>query len=302
VIGKDEYTKPLSNIKWSHLDKEGIPGLVGKASFIWPDDKHVYCQYGTNYAEIAKHGLPAENFQEEFDKIYTCGYYPVWMDGYEVNGKTYYNLIFRPSSGVAWVARNAMDGNKYQDEYDKWDKEGYKLLFVDSYLSNGQVRYNAVWKKDNRIIMAYHGQTLAYHNGNFKKNMDAGWVPVNVSTLAAGNATYVTALWEKKNTGGFYHHPAMTLQEYKTFFAEYSDKQKFRLVYLNAFVQNGKPLLSGIWYKTAPGFNTWWAKHHLTGSGYQTEFNNYTGQGYLTRAVTGYEDGNTAHYEGIWSK
>src|SRR5262245_612890 len=302
VIGKQNYAKPITNVNWSRLDNEGIPGLVGKASFIWPSEKHLYCSYPTNGGEIAKHGVPEASFQAEFDKIWTCGYYPVWMDGYDVNGDVFFNLIFRPSAGVNWVARHNMDGDTYQSEFNKWTAAGYKLLFVDSYLKGSKVLYAAVWKKDARTIMAYHGIPLSVHEANFKNNAQAGWVPVNVSPVSVGGQIYVTALWEKKNTGGFYLRPAMTLQQYKDAFKQYTDKEGFRLTYINGYVRNGEPMLSAIWQRNAPNYSSWWAKHYLTAGGYQNEFNTYTSQGYSTRCVTGYESGNGHRFEGVWAK
>ncbi|MEQ1675968.1 MAG: peptidoglycan DD-metalloendopeptidase family protein [Chitinophagaceae bacterium] len=302
VIGKDNYPSPFSNVAWSSLDKEGITGLQGKSSFIYPGN-HPYCAYPTNWGEVCKFGISNDNFQSEFDKIWTCGYYPIWVDGYDAGGKTYFNVIVRPSAGVQWVARHNMDGTAYQTEYNKWDNEGYRLLFVDSYKRNGAVNYTAVWVKDGKPKpLAYHGQTLAYHEANFKANSDKGWVPVNVAVLSVGNETYVTAIWEKKNTGGFYARPAMTLQQYKDYFKDYSDKQKLKLVYLNAYTKNGVPMLSGIWYKTVANYGTWWAKHHLNTPQLQTEYNTQLGNGLLSRAITGYEDGGVQHFEGIWSK
>jgi len=302
VIGKEHYTKPMTNVNWGRLDNEGIPGLQGKASYIWPSDTHRYCSYPTHWGEVAKHGVPEGSFQTELDKIWTCGYYPVWVDGYDVNGKTYFNMIFRPSGGVQWVARHNMDGGAYQNEFNKWNDAGYRLLFVDSYLKDNKIRYAAVWRKDNRVIMAYHGMPLSQHEANFKKNADAGWVPVNVSPVSVAGQVYVTALWEKKNTGGFYLRPGMTLQEYKDTFKQYTDKEGFKLVYINGYVWNGKPMLSAIWYKNTPNYSSWSAKHYLTDSGYQNEYKTSTSQGHLTRAVTGYEAGNTHRFEGVWSK
>lgn len=301
VIGKEHYKTPKSNINWSKLNTQGIPGKKSKACFVAME--HPYCEYPTNWGEVAKHGVSNANYQAEFDKIWTCGYYPVWVDGFDVNGKTYFNAIFRPSKNVAWVARHNMDGKKYQTEFDKWVKAGYRLININSYLLSGKLRYAAVWKKDSSIKwMAYHGQPLAWHEANFEKHHKAGWVPANVSCVHIGSKTYVSALWEKKKTGGFYLRPDMTLQGFKDAFMDYTDKKKFKLVYLDAYVKGGKPRLSGIWYKNAPDYNSWWEKHHLSGSQYQTEYSSMLSKGYLTRCVVGYEDGNKAHYEGIWSK
>ncbi len=302
VIGRDNYTSPFSNVGWSALNKEGITGLQGKSSFIFPGD-HPYCAYPTNWGEVCKFGLSSDDFQKEFDKMWTCGYYPIWVDGYDVNGKTYFNVIVRPSAGVQWVARHNMDGTSYQNEFNKWDQAGYRLIFVDSYKRNGNVNYTAVWVKDGKAKpVAYHGKTLAWHEANFKSNSDKGYVPVNVAVLSIGNENYVTAIWEKKNTGGFYARPAMTLKQYNDYFKDYSDKQKFKLVYLNAYVKNGVPMLSGIWYKNIDNYGTWWAKHHLNTAQCQTEYTTQLNNGFLTRVITGYEDGGVHQFEGIWSK
>ncbi|MDN3725099.1 peptidoglycan DD-metalloendopeptidase family protein [Aequorivita sp. SDUM287046] len=301
TIGKEHYKTPKSNINWSKLNNQGIPGKKSKASYVSMD--HPYCEYPTHWGEVAKHGISNANYQSEFDKIWTCGYYPIWVDGFDVNGETYFNVIFRPSKNVAWVARHNMDGKKYQTEFDKWVEAGYRLININSYLLKGKLRYAAVWKKDNAVKwMAYHGQSLTWHEANFEKHHKAGWVPANVSCVSIGSKTYVTALWEKKNTGGFYLRPDMTLQSFKDAFKDYTETKKFKLVYLDAYVKAGKPRLSGIWYKNAPDYNAWWEKHHLSGAQYQTEYTDMLSKGYYTRCVVGYEDGNKARYEGIWSK
>ena len=301
VIGTDHYRTPRSNVHWSKLQNQGIPGVEGKNCFVAME--HPYCEYKKNGVEIGRHGISEADYQTEFDKIWTCGYYPVWVNGFDVNGKTYFNAVFRPSKNIDWVARHHMDGKKYQTEFDTWVKAGYRLININSYLLNGKLKYAAVWKKDNSVQwMAYHGQSLSWHEANFEKNLKAGWVPTNVSCVNMGSKTYVTALWEKKNTGGFYLRPDMDLQAFKDAFKDYTDTKKFKLVYLDAYVKGGKPRLSGIWYKNAPDYNSWWEKHHLSSSQYQREYTNMFSKGYLTRCVVGYEEGRNAKYEGIWSK
>lgn len=303
VIGMEHYPKPKSNVNWSKLNKQGIPGLKSKACFIYPSDTHPYCEYPTNWGEVCRFGVPENIYQQEFDKAWTCGYYPIWVDGYDVGGKTYFNVIFRPSTNVSWVARHNMDGTSYQSEFNKWEKAKYRLININSYLLKGKIRYAAVWKYDNSVKwFAYHGRTLAWHENNFEKHWKAGWVPANVSCVYSGGNTYVTALWEKKNTGGFYLRPSMSLQEFVNAFKQYTNKEKFKLVYLDAYVKNGSPRLSGIWYKNAPNYNSWWEKYHLSANQFQTEYNSMLNNGYLTRCIAGYNDGGTARFEGIWSK
>jgi hypothetical protein len=302
VIGQSHYQKPGSNVKWSKLDKLGIPGLKDTACFISPDEVHPYCAYPTNWGEVCRFKVPAGSYQKEFDKIWTCGYYPVWVDGFNIGSKTYFNVIFRPAKNVQWVARHNMDGAKYQEEFNKWDKAGYRLININSYLMSGKLRYAAVWVKGGAKGLAYHGRTLAWHESNFEKHWKAGWVPINITCVYTSKNTYVTALWEKKKTGGFYAIPNMTLQAFKDAFDKYTNKEKFKLVYLDAYMKNGKPLLSGIWYKNAPDYNSWWEKFFLTDAEFQAHYTSFLKQGYLTRCIAGYHSGSVARYEGIWSK
>lgn len=302
VIGQANYPKPNSNINWSGLNKQGIPGLKSKACFIHPSDSHPYCAYPTNWGEVCRFGVIDSKYQEEFDKVWPCGYYPIWVDGYDVGNNTYFNVIFRPSKNIPWVARHHMGGAKYQTEFDKWGKAGYRLININSYLVKGKVRYAAVWRKNKGAAwFAYHGRSLSWHESNFKKYTKDGWVPKNVSCVSVGGKIYVTALWEKKNTGGFYLRPVMTLQQFKDAFNQYTNKEKFKLVYLDGYVHGSKPRLSGIWYKNAPNYNSWWEKYHLTGSQFQAEYNSMLNNGCLTRCIAGYNDGG-ARFEGIWSK
>lgn len=303
VIGQKNYLTPKSNINWAKLNENGIPGLKDKACFIFPSERHPYCEYPSIWGEVCRFGIPEKNYQEEFDKIWTCGYYPVWVDAFDVKGITYFNVIFRPSKNIEWVARHNMDGIKFQKEFDKWVKEEYRLINLNSYLLKGKEKYAAVWIKDKSINwFAYHGKTLSWHENNFKKYSKDGWVPVNVSCLHKGNKTFVSALWEKKNTGGFYLRPEMKLEEFINAFKQYTDKEKFKLVYLDGYIKNGKPRLSGIWHKNAADYNSWWEKHNKTTNQFQTEYNSMLKNGYLTRCIAGYSHKGESFFEGIWSK
>ncbi|MCH5599619.1 hypothetical protein [Niabella ginsengisoli] len=94
----------------------------------------------------------------------------------------------------------------------------------------------------------------------------------------------------------------MTLSEFVAAFDQYTNKEKFKLVYLDAYIRGGKPVLSGIWYKTAPNFNSWYEKYNKTAAQFQAEYNAMLKNGFLTRCIAGYSQGGSARFEGIWSK
>lgn len=301
VIGTSEYPKPDSNINWSKLNGLGIPGQKSKSCYI--STKHPYCEYPTNWGEVCRFGVPLESYQKVFDGIWTCGYYPIWVDGYEVNGRTYFNVIFRQSKNLSWAARHHMTGTGYQKEYDKFKDAGYRLVHVNSYMSAGQIKYAAIWvHSKGNIGLAYHGRPLKWHEDNFQTHIGQGLVPVNVSCVKSGNTTYVTALWEKIKTGGFYLRPVMSLNDFKVAFDDYTNKKKFKLVYLDAYLVGNQPMLSGIWYKNVDNYNVWYEKYNLSSTEFQNEYTHFLNKGYLTRVIAGYEQNDQARFEGVWSK
>ncbi|MBK6504454.1 MAG: hypothetical protein IPG02_02005 [Ignavibacteria bacterium] len=122
---------------------------------------------------------------------------------------------------------------------------------------NGKVRYAAIWTNQHSVDwFAYHAIPLSEHEKNFEKYANEGWVPVNVSCTLSGGKILVSAIWEKKDVGGFYLKPVMTLKQYKEAFKAFTDKEKFKLIYLDAYTIAGIPMLSGIWYKNAPGYSS----------------------------------------------
>ncbi|MEO8111729.1 MAG: peptidoglycan DD-metalloendopeptidase family protein, partial [Ginsengibacter sp.] len=93
IIAQNNLNEPDPNAKWVKLNKTGLPYVDKGGCFIWPGDKPTW--YPGGWGEIGRHGIPEKDYQEEFNKIWSSGYYPVWVDGYDVNGKTYFNAIFR---------------------------------------------------------------------------------------------------------------------------------------------------------------------------------------------------------------
>ncbi len=300
VIGTKRYTEPSSNVNWSALKKQGIPGFAGSKSLIYPSTKHPYCSYSKNLKQIGRHGIPEKKYQSVVDKIWTCGFYPYWIDAYDVNGKTYFNVIFRLSTAAKWATKHGMSRSSYQKQFDKFKKAGYRLTLVDSYISNGKVRYTAIWiKSPGFAIYAYHDAPSNWHGDKFKELTAKGWVPINVSCVSTSGKRKITALYEKKNVGGFKLKSLMTLAQYQNLFDKYK-AAGYELVYVNGYTHNAQPRLSGIWHKNPP-FNAYSAKHNLTSAAYQNEYKKKKAKGWLTRCITGYENGGS-RFASLWTK
>lgn len=256
--------------------------------------------YLANRDEFARHGVTASEFQFTFSRITHSGYRPVWIDGYEVNGTNYFNAIFRPTDGVASVIKWGLNADQYQDEFDLRVGQGYRPLQVESYPDGNSIRYAVIFvKQAGPNWTAYHGRTVGEHQSLFNSLKSQGYVPRNISVVSVGGQLHFTALYDKTPVTGFVAWSTLTPNEYQAQFNANTQVGR-QLVYLNAYNHAGGVRFSAIWQ--APVAGAYAARHDLSGAQYQNEWEKWTGLGYLTRLVTGYEDDNTAKFAGLWRK
>jgi murein DD-endopeptidase MepM/ murein hydrolase activator NlpD len=254
--------------------------------------------YTPGLSEVAKHHVSDSSYQRVFDDITAAGYRPVWVDGYRVGSRTYFNAIFRAEDGTRWYARHNLSSSAYQDEFDE-RRAGYRPLQLDSYLRNGAVRYAIIFvKKSGPSWRAYHARTASQHQNLFENYGDDGYRPVNVSVVSVGGQRIYAGFYERKNLGSYVLKSYLTPAQYQ---AEYNDNIEAgrHLAYVNGYVHGGSVRLSAIWNETPVG--TAVARHGLSVSGYQNNWQTHTGNGLLTRFVSGYANGSHAAFVAQWT-
>jgi hypothetical protein len=106
-------------------------------------------------------------------------------------------------------------------------------------------------------------------------------VPVAVSVVSAGGGPRVTALWEKRNIGTWQLRAALPLSQYQSWLTS-EVKAKRHLVYLDAWGSSDGVMFSAI--VSSKAGKAYVARHDLTGTKYQQEYETWTGKGLRTRA------------------
>jgi hypothetical protein len=267
--------------------------LTSPPTLILPD-------YSKGLGEIARHGVPAADYQFVFDHVTKSGYFPSWVDGYEVNGKNYYNVIFRPADGIARGARHGLNGTQYQTEYDDFKAKGLRLVHVDSYPDGNSIRYTALFAKDNGpLVAAYHGIAADEHQKRFDERTKSGWRPKVISVVSLNGQRFYTALYEKTPVGNLEARSFLTPAEYQQ---EYNDNKAAgrQIVYLNAYEHSGQTRFTAIF--RAPSNGSTKARHGISSSEYQQEWNEAVKAGFRTQAVAGYEAGGQTRIAAFWRK
>ena len=299
-IAFDKLPKPDPNAPWVKLNGNSIADV---SAAIWPSEKPP-CWYPPGYGELAFHGVPKSSFQSTYNKIADCGYYPIWIESYSVNNNPFFNVIFRPyTAGLSCYSRTDLSIDEFQAEITKNSKltKPLRLTFVDSYLDKGQIKYTMIWLNSfGPANFTYAGKTEQEHQKLFDDNSANGWVPVNVSVISIAGIRAYTALYEKKNVGGFQLKSKLSQTEYQNLFESNSNK-KLEQVYINAYTHNGETHFSVIWYENS-GFNGMAAVRKASNESYQQNYNNNLAEGFTTRCVTGYEIDGKPWYAGSWAK
>lgn len=253
-----------------------------------------------NFFQQVRHDVSNSNYQSEFNNITAAGYRPVWVDGFDIFGTPRFNAIFDRSSVGPWRARHNMSGASYQNFVNEFEPQGYRITHVDSYRDGNSIRYAAIMVKDGGPQWsAYHGKTVAQHQALFNTITGLGFRPVNISVVELSGTLYITALYDKKNVGGWIASAGLTSAQYQQAFTNNTNAGR-RLAYLDGYTQGGVAKFSAIWDSTV--YSDWVARHDKTKAQFQSEFNTWSGQGFATRIVTGYQNGSVANFGGFWIK
>ncbi len=248
------------------------------------------------FPEWVRTAIPEEALPFTFEH----GYQPVWIDGYQVNGKTYYNVILRPENGTPWVERHNLTAKQYQLEFNYWLSRGYRPLQVESYLSGNAVRYAVIFiNKKGPAWQAYHGVPANIHQQRFNKLTAQGYRPVNISVVSVNGKAQFTALYEKQNVGSFVALAAIPLSQFQKHFDENRGAGR-QLAYLNAWQRGNTVYFSAIW--TEKPQRPYLTRHKLLRSQFENTRKDYVKKGFRTQFITGYSVNNSARFAAHWMK
>jgi hypothetical protein len=285
----------------------GFGLMVAMASFsqatpLPADDTNNSLAARASSAWQARHGMTSANYQATFDKLVADKYRLTYVSGYTINNDPRFAAIWERTNGADWVARHGMTGVDYQSQFNALVSKGYRLRLVNGYSVAGSPRYVAIWDKSaSPAWQARHGMTSSQYQNAFDTFAKQGYRLRHVSGYSQGNTALYAALWEKKtNNIPWVAHHGMTSSGYQTLFNKYVS-QGYRLVDVSGYVVKNVAYYAAIWDKSASG--PWVARHGLSSSQYQTEFNNWVGKGYRLKLVSGYTvNSNQDRYAALWIK
>jgi hypothetical protein len=237
-------------------------------------------------AQQARHGLTSAQYQQTFDALGAQGYRLVQVNGYGVGGQARYAAIWERRQGPAWVARHGLTGAQYQQAFDTYTQQGYRVIDVSGYNVGAQVLYAAIWERgQGPAWIARHGLTSAQYQQAFDTFAAQGYRLIDVSGYDAGGQARYAAIWVQRQGPAWAARHGLTSAQYQQAFDTYA-AQGYRLVNLSAYKVGGQARFAAIWERREG--TPWVARHGLNSAQYQQQFNTFGQQGYRLTRVSGY--------------
>jgi hypothetical protein len=148
-------------------------------------------------AWVARHGLTAARYQQEFDNLVGQGYRLDHVSGYSVNGQDRYAAIWTHGPGDAFVARHGLTSAQYQEEFDDLTSQGFQLTTVSGYDVGGGARYAAIFERTSPqpAWQARHGLTADQYQWAFDDLRATGYRPMVVDAYDVGGSPQFAGIW-----------------------------------------------------------------------------------------------------------
>jgi hypothetical protein len=214
--------------------------------------------------------------------------------------QTRFAAVFEPDDGTAWVARHGIDPDEYQQTFDQLVAEGYRLTSVCGYSEGLGSRLNAVWqRRGGPAWQARHGLTGDQYQAAFDDLAQQGYRLVHVSGYSVRGTARYAGIWEQSPGPEWQARHGMSGAEYQSTFDQLAS-QGYRLVQVCGYRVNVSVLFAAIWEKRIGP--AWTARHGLTSSEYQKEFNAQVAAGKRLVNVCGYSDTGIARFAALWQE
>lgn len=236
-------------------------------------------------AWVARHGLNGSQYQTAFDRYVAQGYRLRCVSGYSVGGVTRYAAIWDKSGGPAWAARHGLTAAQYQQAFNDYAAQGYRLQMVSGYSVGASARFAAIWDKSTGPAWAArHGLTGTQYQQAFDQYKAQGLRLRWVSTYAEGGQARYAALWDKSSGPAGIARHGLEEAAFRAAAQQYA-AQGYDLVCGNAVTLGGKDYYAALWEKKPVAS----VMHHgMTGPTYQLKFDELVAQGWRPSFVAGY--------------
>jgi CubicO group peptidase (beta-lactamase class C family) len=198
----------------------------------------------------ARHGLSSQDYQAAFDDFAKKGFRLIHVSGYGVGNQAKFAAIWDKSSGPAWAARHNLTAAQYQQAFDDFSKQGYRLTDVSGYVVNNTEYFAGIWEKSaGNAYVARHNLTANQYQQAFNDFTKQGYVLKTVSGYTKNGTNLYAAIWEKQSSPMWAARHGVGSGNYQYVF-DNMYYQGYKPVYVNAYASGNTCEYNAIWTNT----------------------------------------------------
>ncbi|HEX5415821.1 MAG TPA: serine hydrolase [Chloroflexota bacterium] len=258
----------------------------------------------------AYHGVTGAQHQAKFNSLSAQGYRMISLSVYGDPDDPRYAAVWVQRGGSAWVAVHGVNGAGYQSFFNNWTAKGYVPVLVSATGTSSSAVFAAVFEQGIAgAWLARHGMPSGpeANAGTFqyfdKLARDQKLIPRSVAIYGTASDRRYAAIWHANPQYVKWHvHPADTAASYQTAFNAETQLPGYQLAgYRPAYVVLADDQTYCSLFKDDV-VGPWVARHGMTASGYQAEFDKQNAAGFYPICVQGGGAGSNTRYAAIFAK
>jgi CubicO group peptidase (beta-lactamase class C family) len=258
----------------------------------------------------AYHGVTSAQHQTHFNTLSAQGYRMISLSVYADPGDARYAAVWIQRPGAAWVAVHGVSGAGYQSFFDNWTAKGYVPVLVSATGDAGNAIFAAVFEQGIAgAWIARHGMTSGpeANAGTFqslnKTARDQRLILRSVAIYGSSSDRRYAAVWHANPRFVKWHvHPSDTGATYQVVFNAETQLPGYGLAgYRPAYVSLADDHTYCSMFKDDV-VGAWVARHGMTASDYQTEFDRQNAAGFYPICVQGGGSGGNTRYAAVFAR
>ena len=200
----------------------------------------------TSLNEIQVYGWLYADYRKEYDSLWPTGWRLYSLQSYVSGGQVLYNAVWRPQGNLPEIQVYGWLYSDYRKEYDSLWTQGWRLYILQSYVFNGQVLYNAVFRHGNVGELQDYGVPYSQYRSDYDTYWKEGWRLYILQSYVFNNQVLYNAVWRPQ---GNLAETQVYGWSYSDFRTEYNSlwPQGWRLYILDTYVFNGQAQYNAVW-------------------------------------------------------
>jgi CubicO group peptidase (beta-lactamase class C family) len=144
------------------------------------------------------HGMTAKQYGDKYTEMKEAGYRLAHISGVDGGDQASYSAIWEKNSGPARPTFHAMTSVEYQEKFDQYSAQGYRIAHLDAYIVNGAARFAAIWEKNSGPARsAHHGLSEPNYQTMVLNYFYQGYTLGQTNAYVVNGNTFFAATWDE---------------------------------------------------------------------------------------------------------